>query len=126
MSQIDRSLFIVKDGLDKNIIEEDSSTIYVSFESIIAQNTYLRHQSGRLKLTKNDQSTLFKQDATFKLLFGKTKKDFIAFESINLPTFFLAVDQETQTALVLLQSQQTLTDIELLDKRFLFKFIQDQ
>jgi hypothetical protein len=126
MSQIDRSLFIIRDGLDKNIIEKDSSTIYVSFSSILSSNTYLRHESARIKLTKNDQSTLFKQDATFKLLFSKNKKDLIAFESINLPSFFVAVDQETQTALVLIQPQQIQTDIELLDKRFLFKFVFDQ
>ena len=126
MSQIDRTLFIIKDGLYEEPYSKESTTIYISFLLPTVSNTYLRHESARIKLTKSDQSTLFKQDATFKLLYGTTRKDVVAFESINLPQYFIGVDPDSQTALVLTQPPQLFNDIELLDQRFLFKLVFNQ
>jgi hypothetical protein len=126
MSQIDRSLFEIKDPLDRNCIEKDSYTIFISFLSATVRKTYLRHESGRIKLGKTNQLPLFQQDATFRLLFSPTRNDLIAFESINVPNYYIAVDTETQTALVLSPFEQIQTNIDLLDKRFLFKFIINQ
>ena len=126
MSQIDRTLFLIKDGLSDQPYSKESSIIYLSFLSTTVSNTYLRHENARIKLTKSDQSKLFAEDATFKLLFGRTRKDVIAFESINLPQHYIGVDPDSQTALVLSQPTQLFNDIELLDQRFLFKLVFNQ
>lgn len=126
MSQIDRTLFIIKDGLYEEPYSKDSTIIYISFLFPTLSNTYLRHENARIKLIKSDQSALFKQDSTFKLLYGTTRKDVVAFESINLPQYFIGVDPDSQTALVLTQPPQLFSDIELLDQRFLFKLVFNQ
>lgn len=123
MSQIDRSLFLIKDGLYEEPYSKESTIIYLSFLLPSLSNTYLRHENARIKLSKSDGTDLLKQDSTFKLLFGTRRKDVVAFESINLPQYFIGVDPDSQTALVLNQPSQFFQDIELLDQRFLFKLV---
>ncbi len=123
MTTVDRSLFLIKDGLDFNKYENDSSNIYVSFSLLLIPNVYLRHEDGRIKLAKNNQLTLFKQDATFKLIINKDRQDMVALESINLPKSYVAVDSDSRTALILEEPEDVHRSIENLDGRFLFKFI---
>jgi hypothetical protein len=118
MSTNDKSLFVMKKGLEC----KDSSSIYVSFLYLSSSNLYLRHENGRIKLSKNDQTSLFKQDATFKLIFDD-KNDIVAFQTINLQNyFFLALNNETNTSLIVTQSGQQ-TTIGKFDDRFIFKII---
>lgn len=59
-----------------------------SFESVNYPGHYLRHQNYRIKLSRNDDSDLFRKDATFCIkpgLFGNG----ISFESYNYPSHFI-------------------------------------
>lgn len=56
----DKSSFLITKGL---------SSLDLSFITLLLPNFYLRHEDGRIKLAKNDQTDLFKQDSTFKLIF---------------------------------------------------------
>jgi len=123
MTTVDQSLFLIKDGLDFNNYENDSSSIYVSFSLLLIPNVYLRHEDGRIKLAKNDQLNLFKQDATFKLIINTDRQDMVALESINLPKSYVSVDPDSKTALILEEPEDIHRSIEHLDGRFLFKFI---
>jgi hypothetical protein len=130
MSELDRSLFKITTGLDQNSYENSCSNIYLSFLTTLAPNSYLRHQNGRINLRKNDQSSLFKQDATFKLLKSNQKKDMVAFESINVPYSFIAVGSQPETSVILaqakLKTKRTMKTIDDLDDRFLFKLVFDE
>ncbi|CAF3555701.1 unnamed protein product [Rotaria sp. Silwood1] len=121
MSPINRSLFLITNPLDENSFENDSSTVYVSFLSLAAPNTYLRHKNRRINLGKNDQSIPFKQDATFKLLIGTRNKDMVAFQSINVPESYIATDTEIRMALFLQQPKEKQLNIDYFDNKFLFK-----
>ena len=53
---------------------------------------YLRHQSFRLKLSKAENTDLFRNDATFCLRKGiarPTEKELYSFESLNFPGYFI-------------------------------------
>ncbi|CAF0766706.1 unnamed protein product [Adineta steineri] len=118
MSMKDRTLFSMKKGLDL----VDTSSIYVSFKYFFSSNFYLRHEFSRLKLSKSDESILFRQDATFKLIFNY-ENDNVAFQAINLPYYsFLALDYETNTSLILIKYDQKIK-FDQLDNRFIFKII---
>jgi hypothetical protein len=118
MSIEKKSLFKIKRGLDFS----DASSIYVSFVSLIPSDLYLRHENGRIIIEKNDQTILFRQDATFKLIFDY-EKDFVAIQAINLPDYFyLAVDNEEHSNLTLKKCEEQ-TPVNELDQRFLFKII---
>ncbi len=126
MSELDRSLFKITTGLDQNSYENSCSNIYLSFLTTSIRNAYLRHENGRIKLRKNDQSDLFKQDATFKLLKSNQNKSFVAFQSINIPRSYLSIDSETKTSLILSEPKSQIKTIDDLDDRFLFELIYDQ
>ncbi len=114
----EKSLFIMKKGLD--LI--DSSSVYVSFLSLSIPNLYIRHADGRIKVAKNDQSILFRQDATFKLIFDY-RNDIVALQTINLPvTYFVALSNDTEPCLILIPLNPQPT-VELFDERFVFKLI---
>jgi hypothetical protein len=119
MSINHKTLFIIKKGF----ISLDPSVVYVSFALLSSPNLYLRHRNGRVTLDKYDQSDLFKQDATFKLIVNKDREDMVALESINLPRSYVAVDSDSKTALILEEPEDVHRSIEHLDGRFLFKFI---
>ncbi|CAF0838775.1 unnamed protein product [Adineta steineri] len=109
-------------------VEQTSTTmteidrnIFISFSSYSENNIYLRHVNGRVTLTKNNQLTLFKQDATFKLIMNE-EKNMVAFESINIPEYYIAVDPDSKTALILEKPQKKVLTINDLNEEFLFKF----
>jgi len=118
MSIEKKSLFQIKKGLDLS----DPSSIYVSFVCLIPSDLYLRHKNGRIIIEKNDQTILFRQDATFKLIFDY-ENDLVVIQAINLPDYFyLAVDNEKYSNLILTKCEKQMT-IDKLDERFLFKVI---
>ncbi|CAF0924588.1 unnamed protein product [Rotaria sp. Silwood1] len=121
MSQTNRSLFLITNPLDQNSFENDCSTVFISISTVPGCDTYMRHENRRIKLGKNDQSILFKQDATFKLLTSKIKKDIVVFQSINIPESYISIDTDTNIALMLTQLEKSPSNIDSLDKRFLFK-----
>lgn len=121
MSSFDRSAFTFKSALDESVLERDCESIYVSFSSTVVERIFLRHENGRVKLGKNDQSSLFFQDATFRLIVSGRNKDMVAFQSTNADNAYIAVDNTTNTALVLIQPNNTEHNIDVFDKKFLFK-----
>lgn len=113
----EKSLFVVKRGLEML----DSSSIYVSFLSLSIPNLYLRHQDGVIKLAKNDQSTLFRQDATFKLTFDH-RNEIVAFQAVNIPTkFYISLSADPEPTLILAPCDAE--SIDRMDPKSLFKFI---
>lgn len=113
----DKSLFVIKRGLE--IL--DSSSVYVSFLSLSIPNLYLRHQDGIIKLAKNDQSTLFRQDATFKLTIDP-RNDVVAFQAVNIPTkFYISLSSDHEPILILAPCEAE--SIDRMDAKSLFKFI---
>ncbi|CAF2898677.1 unnamed protein product [Rotaria sp. Silwood2] len=120
MSQIDRSLFLITNPLDKKSFENDCSAIYISVLTVPGYDTYLRHEKRRIKLGKNDQSILFEQDATFKLLTSKINKDMVVFQSTNIPESYIAIDTDTRAVLMLTHLEEIPLNIDSLDQRFLF------
>jgi hypothetical protein len=117
MSPDDKSLFIIKKGLDS----VDGSAIYLSFLYYSTPNFYVRHHNGRIILIKYDRSILVRQDITFKLI--PAQKDFVVLQAINLPDyFFLSVDPENSNQLVLIERQKDFS-IDQIDDRYLFQII---
>lgn len=123
MSPSRRSTVLVTNPLDENIYEDDRSSIYVSLSSLAAPNIYLRHESGRIKLGKYDRSKLFKRDATFKLIMSEKNSSLVAFQAINIPRSYIALDTETKFALTLQELDESSTTLDSYDKKFLFKLI---
>ncbi|CAF0841093.1 unnamed protein product [Rotaria sordida] len=118
MSTNDKSLFIMKKGL--NLL--DPYSVYVSFLSLSSPNWYIRHEDAQIKISKNDNSHLFKQDATFKLLFDH-QTDTVVFQTINLSKkFFITLNNQAKPDLILSQSKEEST-ISQFDKQFTFKLI---
>jgi hypothetical protein len=115
MSTKTRSLFVLKKGLDLS----DASSIYVSFASWSRPNYYLRHANGQLQMSLNDNSILFRQDSTFKLLFDQKKENCII-QAINLPNYhMLSFDVKDNSRLFLARYDKPLI-INEIDKQFLF------
>ena len=123
MSKFYRTSLLITNPLDENSFENAGSTIHVSFTSPEVPNTYLRHENGRIRLGRNDQSTLFKQDATFRLLINELNPNIVAFQPVNIPGSYVAIDTETQTTLILSQSERQMSYIYNLEKRFLFELV---
>jgi len=80
----------------------------VSFESINFPGFYLRHQEFRVKLQENDNTPLFKADATFCIQpsLNPNTPSLVSFRSYNLPNHYirhrnsqLFVDEERTDAL---------------------------
>jgi hypothetical protein len=62
----------------------------VSFESVNYRGQYLRHQNYRIKLSDDDGSDLFRQDATFVVRRGLSgTPGTVSFESVNVPGHFI-------------------------------------
>ena len=118
MAVKEKSLFVIKRGLE----QMDSSSVYVSFLSLSIPNLYLRHQDGTIKLAKNDQSSLFRQDATFKLIFDH-RNDIVAFQAVNIPgKFYMTLSADFEPTLILVPCDAE-PSTDRIDSRSLFKFI---
>lgn len=61
----------------------------ISLESHNYPGQFLRHQAWRIKLAANDNSDLFKQDATFCMVPGLASSTGVSFESVNNPHHFI-------------------------------------
>jgi len=61
----------------------------ISLESHNYPGQYLRHQAWRVKLAPNDNSDLYKQDATFCMVPGLATSAGVSFESVNFPHHFI-------------------------------------
>jgi hypothetical protein len=60
-----------------------------SFESVNYPGYFLRHQDFRLKLAKQTDDQLFKDDATFCVVWGLASEDGRSFESVNFPKHYI-------------------------------------
>jgi hypothetical protein len=60
-----------------------------SFESVNYPGHFLRHQNYRVKLAKQTNDDLFKQDATFCVVLGLASPTGRSFESVNFPQHFI-------------------------------------
>ncbi|VVM60716.1 hypothetical protein PS862_03896 [Pseudomonas fluorescens] len=60
-----------------------------SFESVNYPGHFLRHQNYRLKLAKQTDDQLFKEDATFCVVSGLASSEARSFESVNFPKHYI-------------------------------------
>jgi len=60
-----------------------------SFESVNYPGHFLRHQNYRLKLAKQTDDQLFKEDATFCVVRGLASSNGRSFESVNFPKHYI-------------------------------------
>jgi alpha-L-arabinofuranosidase B-like protein len=60
-----------------------------SFESVNYPGHFLRHQNYRLKLAKQTDDQLFKEDATFCAVWGLADSQGRSFESVNFPKHYI-------------------------------------
>jgi len=60
-----------------------------SFESVNYPGQFLRHQNFRLKLAKQTDTQLFKDDATFCVVSGLASSEGRSFESVNFPKHYV-------------------------------------
>jgi len=60
-----------------------------SFESVNYPGHFLRHQNYRLKLAKQTDTQLFKEDATFCVVSGLASSGGRSFESVNFPKHYI-------------------------------------
>jgi hypothetical protein len=67
----------------------NSGSGYVSFESVNVPGYYLRHVDFDGVLAKNDGTTTFKQDATFKVVSGLASSGATSFQSYNFTDRYL-------------------------------------
>ncbi|MBD2731986.1 AbfB domain-containing protein [Nostoc sp. FACHB-892] len=83
-SVLDRAdaTFLQKPGL--------ASTSCLSFESSNFPGLFLRHSFGQIVLNVNNNTDLFRKDATFCLKPGlANSKSSVSFESYNYPTYYI-------------------------------------
>ena len=67
----------------------------VSFRSATNPKLYIRHQNYKLYVMGNDNSALFKKDATFNVRYGlgaSNGRFGISFESVNFPGYFISLN----------------------------------
>lgn len=121
MSQREKALFMIHTALDTSQSENDPLGVYLSFGSADAPNTFLRHYTGRIRLSKHDQTDIFKKDATFKLIESSHESNAYSIESTNMPQSFISVDPETKAALILTSLQTT--EAGKINETFLFRFM---
>jgi hypothetical protein len=121
MSQLEKSQFSMQAPLDASKSNSDPMAVYVSFLSLSAPNSYLRHYNGRIRLSRSEPTDIFKQDATFKLIINQQTTNCFTIESTNLPQWYISVDPETKAALMLTERQQERG--EIFDETFLFRFM---
>lgn len=156
VSNQSRSLFLIKDGmytnfeekklsirrdknesisddLDKNPIEimnnlnkTNCLSTFISFLSTNISNSYVKSQNERIILKNLLQTNQMKQESTFILISSKTNKDMVAFRALNMKHTYIAVNPITSKDLILTQTNDTYSNIDLFEKHFLFKFVYDQ
>lgn len=97
-------------------------SIFVSFSTNDAPDVYLRHQLGRIKLSKYEDSTLFRQDATFKIIETASRSNIFIFESTNIPRNYISLDKEGKSTLILTFVENVVT--EKIDRTYFFRFSQ--
>ncbi|RCG25069.1 hypothetical protein DQ384_32530 [Sphaerisporangium album] len=61
----------------------------VSFESVNVPGRYLRHYNYALRLDPNDNTSIFRADATFYRTAGLADSSWSSFRSYNFPTYYL-------------------------------------
>ncbi|KNY29222.1 family 43 glycosylhydrolase [Pseudobacteroides cellulosolvens] len=61
----------------------------VSFESVNFPGYYLRHYNYELKIVKDDNTNIFKQDATFKKVSGLADSSCVSYEAYNFPGMYI-------------------------------------
>lgn len=120
MSQTDKSLFLIANSLDDAVHRVNPQNIYIALASTVVRDLYIRHQNTRISIEKDDDSILFGQDATFRLLISKKDANLVAFQIINIPNSYISVDPELKTVLVAEESKIPDADVDELDERFLF------
>lgn len=67
----------------------NSGSDYVSFQSAYYPGYYLRHNGFDFVLEKDDGTSQFKQDATFKKVAGLKDSSWTSFQSYNYPTMYI-------------------------------------
>lgn len=67
----------------------NSSSEYVSFQSVSWPGYYLRHYNYDFVLAKNDGTSTFAADATFKKVAGLANSSWTSFQSYNFPTRYI-------------------------------------
>jgi hypothetical protein len=67
----------------------NSSSGYVSFQAVNQPGHYLRHAAFDFLVGKNDGSTAFKNDATFRQVAGLSASGAASFQSINFPDRYI-------------------------------------
>ena len=67
----------------------NSSSGYVSFQAVNQPGHYLRHVAFDFLVGKNDGSTAFKNDATFRQVAGLAASGAASFQSINFPDRYI-------------------------------------
>jgi len=60
-----------------------------SFEAVNYPGHFLRHQNYRLKLAKQTDAQLFKEDVTFCVVSGLANSEGRSFESVNFPKHYI-------------------------------------
>jgi hypothetical protein len=66
----------------------------ISFKFPLAENYYLRHQDGQIRLTVFEDEQLFKSDATFIKVPGLAhpeNPDLVSFQAYNLPDMYIRI-----------------------------------
>lgn len=67
----------------------NSGEDYVSIQSVTYPGYYLRHWDYDFRLEKNDGTTIFAEDATFKKVPGLANGSYISFQSYNYPDRYI-------------------------------------
>jgi hypothetical protein len=84
----------------------------VSFESVNFPGHYLRHRNGQLWKDADDDSAIFKADATFYVRPGLADSSLVSFESYNFP------DQYIRHRNYLLYSESVSSELDRSDVTF--------
>ncbi|MBX9257884.1 AbfB domain-containing protein [Desmonostoc muscorum CCALA 125] len=84
-----RSNTSTKNNATWNVVPGLANSACISFESKNNPSYYLRHQGYRVKLNQNDNTDLFKADATFCPKAGLADSTAVSFASFNYPTHYL-------------------------------------
>ncbi len=90
----------------------NSGSEYVSFQSVSWPGYYLRHYNYDFVLAKNDGSSTFKADATFKKVAGLKDSTWSSFQSYNFPDRYIRHSNN------LLRIDPISTDLEKQDATF--------
>jgi len=70
-------------------LEQFSQGLTVSFRSINYPDYFIRHKNGEAWIDPNDNTQLFKLDASFRVVPGLANPHAVSFESVNYPGEYL-------------------------------------